>query len=119
MKHVSYRSDSGTIWHGDLEGTTKFVFHGIADIKTYASVGTSNEVFTGSMVGVGSGHLRFREKLKTDAQGTLTVDATIVGSDGALDAMQGTMHFAGKGVPSTGEGSGTYTANFTASAPGS
>ena len=112
-KKASYRVESGTTWHGDLEGTTKFVMHGVADVANYASTGTNDEVFTGSVKDIGSGHLHLFETWTTSAAGNLSLDARIVGSDGELAGLHGTMHFAGHGDPKTGAGTGTYTANST------
>jgi hypothetical protein len=86
--------------------------HGVADYKTYSGPGTVDEVFTGSVAGVGAGHLHFAETY-TDTNGNVSVDCTIVSGDGALAALRGTMHFAGSGVPATGAGRGTYVATFT------
>jgi hypothetical protein len=109
----SFRADGGTIWHGDLEGRTAFVMHGVVDTKTHATSGTNTEVFTGSMAGVGRGHIHFLETFTSDAKGTLSLDATITGSDDALIGLSGTMHFAGPSNPTTGAGYGTYAATFT------
>src|SRR5690349_8770930 len=58
-KEASYRADSGTVWHGDLEGTTMFVIHGVVTLATNANRGTIDEVFAGSVSGIGAGHLHF------------------------------------------------------------
>ena len=115
-KRDSFRGDSGTIWHGDLEGQTKFVMRGVVDVKTFASSAKVDEVFAGTVAGAGSGHLHFLETVTVDAGGTISLDARIVSGDGALSGLHGTMHFAGKSIPSTGKGDGTYTATFTSHA---
>jgi hypothetical protein len=110
---ASFRVDSGTEWHGDLEGQTKLVMHGVTTLKTLANSGTIDEVFSGSATGLGSGQLHFSEKFSVDPNGVIAIDATVVGGTGALKGLHGSMHFAGKGDPVTGEGTGTYTAAFT------
>jgi hypothetical protein len=109
-----FRGSGGTTWHGDLEGSTTFIMKGVADLKTFASRGTNEETFIGSVVGVGSGRLRLHETFTTSPD-RLSLDATIVSSDGALAHLRGRMHFEGPSDPTTGVGHGTYTATFTAS----
>jgi hypothetical protein len=110
---ASYIVHSGTVWHGDLEGHTALVMHGVVNTKTNASTGTDTETFTGTMKGLGAGHLNFTETWSTSPSGTLALDARVVSGDGALVGVHGSMHFAGSGDPATGKGTGTYTANFT------
>jgi len=112
-KKASFRADSGTVWHGDLEGRTEFVMHGVVDPATFASTGTNDEVFTGTVAGLGSGKLHFAERFTNAADGTVSIDARIVGAEGALEGLRGTMHFSGRGNPQTGAGTGTYTAQFS------
>jgi hypothetical protein len=112
-KRASFRADSGTVWHGDLEGRTRFVMHGVVDPTTFASSGTNDEVFTGTVAGLGSGRLHFAETFTNAADGTVSIDAHIVGAEGELEGLRGTMHFSGHGNPQTGAGTGTYTAQFS------
>jgi len=112
-KKATFRGDGGTIWHGDLEGRTVFVIHGVVDPPTGASTGTNDEVFTGSVSGIGSGKLHFDETFVNRANGTIAIDAHIIGAEGALEGLRGTMHFVGSDNPRTGAGAGSYTAQFS------
>lgn len=86
------------------------------DEKNFTQKGTITETFTGTVAHVGSGHLHFTERFTIDKSGTLAIDATMVGSDGALAGMHGTMHFAGH-INDDGTGKGDYTASFNERAP--
>ena len=108
----SYRVDTGTIWHGDLEGRTTGVTHGVVNTRTLANEGTVTETFTGRVAGIGSGHLNLDELFRVTSRGDLTVTARIVGGDGALAGVHGTMHFTGYSDLLTGKRAGTYTAHI-------
>jgi hypothetical protein len=110
-----FQATGGTMWHGDLEGQTSFTIKGIVNLQTGASHGTNDETFTGSVRGLGSGHLHLQETFTVSAQAVLSLDATIVSSDGALSGLRGRMHFEGPSDLQTGAGSGTYTASFVSS----
>lgn len=107
-----FQVDSGTTWHGDLEGQTSFKMQGIVNLQTFATRGTNDETFTGSVATLGSGHLHLQETFSVSSTGVLSLDATIVSGDGALSGLRGRMHFAGHSDPLTGAGTGTYTASF-------
>jgi hypothetical protein len=109
----SYRVDTGTIVHGDLEGRTTGVTHGVVNTKTLANEGTVTETFTGRVAGIGSGHLNLDELFRVTSRGDLTLTARIVGGDGALAGVSGTMHLTGFSDLLTGKRAGTYTAHFT------
>jgi hypothetical protein len=110
---ATFTVTSGTTWHGDLEGDTELTMDGVLDLTTNASSGTIDETFTGTVAGIGRGHLHLSETFTIDPTGAIEIDATVLDGDGDLSDVAGTMHFVGTGDPVTGEGGGTYTASFT------
>jgi len=112
-KTATFTVHSGTAWHGDLEGDTEFVMEGVNDVATTANSGTIDETFTGTVAGVGEGHLHLSETFTVDPAGIIVIEATVLDGDADLEGLQGTMHFEGTSIPATGEGDGTYSASFT------
>ncbi len=99
----------GSIWTGDLDGKTTFNAVLRADPKSAgALVGTINEVFTGSVGGIGQGRLFLTEEITDTASGGATVDATIVRGDAGLKGVTGRLHFTGSS-DIRGIGDGVYT----------
>jgi hypothetical protein len=109
----SYRVDTGTMWHGDLEGRTKVAMRGVLNTKTFANDGIDTGTFTGHVAGIGSGHLILAESFRITPRGDLTLQARIVSGDGALAGLRGTIRFTGFSDLLTGKGAGTYTAHLT------
>ena len=78
-------------WSGALEGTTTYSGSGTVDLVTGEVNLTVLETFTGSLRGVGSGHLYSIDKLTTDP--TQVADCLVVGGDGDLAGVHGFVHF--------------------------
>ncbi len=104
---------SGSIWTGDLDGKTTFNAVLRADpTSAGALVGTINEVFTGSVRGIGQGHLFLTEEITDTASGGVTVSATIVRGDGELKGVTGHLRFTGSS-DINGIGDGVYTGSIS------
>ena len=104
---------SGSVWTGDLDGKTTFnaVLH--ADPKTAGVlVGTIDEVFTGSVRGIGQGRLFLSEQITDSANGGVIVDATIVRGDAELKGVTGHLHFTGTSNIQ-GIGDGVYAGSLS------
>jgi hypothetical protein len=109
---------SGTTWNGDLAGTTSYVAYTRSDPKhPGVLIATIDEVFTGSLRGVGHGRLFLGERMTVAAKGgAMRNVATIKRGDGDLAGATGTIVFLGKldtnadgSVAVSGLGHGTYT----------
>jgi hypothetical protein len=109
----SYRVDTGTIWHGDLEGRSTVVMYGVVDTRTSANKGTDDETFTGNVKGIGSGHLTFEESFQISRKGDLTLIAHILSGDGPLAGLHGSFRLTGYSNPVTGKRLATYTGHFS------
>jgi hypothetical protein len=100
---------SGTIWTGDLDGKTTYTASFRADPKhAGAYVGTIDEVFDGSMRGVGRGRLFLTESFTVSATGAVVNVGRIVRGDGGLKGVGGRLRFTGTS-DLRGIGQGTFT----------
>src|SRR4029077_10311556 len=87
-KTATYTVNSGTTWHGDLEGATTLVMEAVHDLTTTANSGTIDETFTGTVAGIGTGHLHLSETFTIDPTGVIAIDATVLDADGDLSGLQ-------------------------------
>ncbi len=115
---LGFKQRSGTTWTGDLVGSTSYVAYTRSDPKhPGVAVGTIDEVFTGSVNGIGRGHLYLSERFTiADKGGAIRNAATIKRGDGGLTGVTGTIVFVGTLdlnadglVAVSGLGHGTYT----------
>ena len=104
---------SGTVWTGDLNGKTTFSALLRADPKNAgALVGTIDEVFTGSVRGIGQGRLFLAEEITVSGTGALVVVATIKRGDAALQGVRGRLRFTGTSDV-RGIGDGVYSGSIS------
>jgi hypothetical protein len=100
---------SGTIWTGDLNGKTTYTATFRADPKRAgAFVGTIDEVFVGSVRGVGRGRLFLTERFTVSATGAVVNVGQVVRGDGGLKGVRGRLRFTGT-ADLRGIGRGTFT----------
>jgi hypothetical protein len=95
-------------WSGSFVGTTTFAGSAVVNLTNGTTRGTLTEVFTGSVAGLGSGTISFREPFFISAGGTLRLEYVITGASGALAGVLGAGVFVGTSAPD-GSGSGTYS----------
>jgi len=100
---------SGTIWTGDLSGKTTYIsyVHAVPN-QTGAFAGTIDEIFSGSVRGIGRGQLFLAEKITVSATGAVLNIARITRGTGGLVAVRGNLRFTGTANLS-GIGNGPYT----------
>ena len=119
---LGFKQRSGTTWTGDLAGTTTYVAYTRADPRhPGAGVGTIDEIFTGSVSGIGHGRLYLREHFTVAASGgAIRNAATITRGDGGLTGVKGAIVFVGTldvnadGTAAiSGLGRGSYTGTIT------
>jgi hypothetical protein len=105
---------SATIWRGDLHGATTFSSAFNVDPAHQGGfIGDIEEVFTGTVRGVGAGRLHFTEKLiYSVTTGAVDIRATVTRGEGALLGMTGHLHFTGTSAAS-GVGHGIYDGSLT------
>jgi hypothetical protein len=91
---VHYNLSGGDHWTGTLDGNTTYSGSGTIDLVSGAITATVFETFTGTMRGVGTGHLHSVDTIKSDGVHMPTVDCLVVNGDGALTGTVGFLHFA-------------------------
>ena len=95
-------------WSGDLTGTTvataTFLVHPDGSIVA----APTHELFTGTVLGVGSGTLDFVEEAHAQPDGSTRIGATVVHGTGDLAALSGRLIFVGS-CDVTGACAGTYS----------
>ena len=95
-------------WSGSFQGTTTSAGSAVVSLVNGTTRGNLTETFTGSVVGVGSGTIEFRESFFIPAGGNLRLEYVITGGSGALEDALGAGVFVGISAPD-GSGSGTYS----------
>ncbi len=91
---VHYKLSGGDHWTGTLDGNTTYSGSGTIDLDSGATTATVFETFTGTMRGVGTGHLYSVDTIKSDGVHMGTVDCRVVKGDAALTGTVGFLHFA-------------------------
>ena len=103
---VRFRMTGGSVWSGDLDGTTTYKGPGVFDPATGESRTYLREVFTGTF-GQLSGTLRCVEILTEHADGSGQVDLVVVGGSGDLARIHGYIRFTWT-APTTSTTIGEY-----------
>ncbi len=85
------RQDGTAAFDGDLTGTTAFVLHAFLRAD-YSSFGWATELFTGTWRGR-SGTLLMLEEATGGADGSVRIEATVVGGTGGLKGLRGKITF--------------------------
>jgi hypothetical protein len=98
-------------WNGRLTGTTSFTLRAVLSADG-SGAGVIDETFDGSVVGVGTGKLRFAEGFVLSPDGSINISAASVSGAGGLASAHAVLRFTGR-TDASGVGGGQYTGVVT------
>lgn len=107
-----YQGVGSTLWQGTWTGVTHYTMQGTANLVTGAGSGTLQETFVGRSTDGGTGTLDFSESYTVAVDGTISIQARIVGGTGDFAGARGSVDFLGHqyGVAT---GNGTYSGRWS------
>lgn len=107
-----YQGIGSTLWQGTWTGVTHYTMQGTANLVTGAGSGTLQETFVGRSADGGTGTLDFSESYTLTVDGTLSIQARIVGGTGDFARAHGSVAFLGHqyGVAT---GNGAYSGRWS------
>lgn len=107
-----YQGVGSTLWQGTWTGVTHYTMTGTANLVSGAGSGTLQETFAGRASDGGTGTLDFAESYTIAPDGSLSIQARIVGGTGDFAGAHGSVTFLGHqyGVAT---GNGTYSGRWS------